>query len=184
MSRLGVSLSGRIGAQERVEPGRAVARLTDPGWGRRLRGVLSVGAPDGPAEDSLLAACVSVLTDWEWSQRPAAVVTVPSLRRPELVGSVAQRLADVGRLPYLGPLGLTTEAPSGEPGGNSAFRLAAVHGRFVVPPALASALAALTGPVLLVDDLVDSRWTMAVAGRALRRAGAPGVLPFALAVAA
>jgi ATP-dependent DNA helicase RecQ len=37
------------------------------------------------------------------------------------------------------------------------------------------------GPVLLVDDLVDSRWTMTVAGRALRRAGAGSVLPFALA---
>jgi ATP-dependent DNA helicase RecQ len=37
--------------------------------------------------------------------------------------------------------------------------------------------------VLLVDDLVDSRWTMTVAARALRLAGAAGVLPFALAVA-
>jgi hypoxanthine phosphoribosyltransferase len=37
------------------------------------------------------------------------------------------------------------------------------------------------GPVLLVDDLVDSRWTMTVAGRTLRRAGAGSVLPFALA---
>ena len=38
--------------------------------------------------------------------------------------------------------------------------------------------------VLLVDDLADSRWTMTVAGRELRRAGAPAVLPFALALAA
>ncbi|MGZ4640004.1 MAG: hypothetical protein ACXV2J_13205, partial [Actinomycetes bacterium] len=69
-------------------------------------------------------------------------------------------------------------------GGNSAFRLAAVHERFAVPADMAAALGGLAGPVLLVDDLVDSRWTLTVAGRALRRAGAPGVLPFALAVAA
>ena len=38
------------------------------------------------------------------------------------------------------------------------------------------------GPVLLVDDLVDSRWTITVAGRALRLAGASTVLPFAAAL--
>jgi ATP-dependent DNA helicase RecQ len=46
-----------------------------------------------------------------------------------------------------------------------------------------ASLPGLTGPVLLVDDLVDSRWTMTVAGAVLRRAGAPAVLPFALAAA-
>ena len=38
------------------------------------------------------------------------------------------------------------------------------------------------GPVLLVDDLVDSGWTMALVARLLRRSGVPGVLPFALAL--
>ena len=63
------------------------------------------------------------------------------------------------------------------------FRLAAVHDRFAVPAATAAQLPGLAGPVLLVDDLADSRWTMTVAGALLRRAGAPGVLPFALASA-
>ncbi|MDQ1668832.1 MAG: ATP-dependent helicase RecQ, partial [Actinomycetota bacterium] len=89
-----------------------------------------------------------------------------------------------GRLPFLGSLDLTTDAPAGEPGGNSAFRLAAVHDRFAVPADMAEALRSLDGPVLLVDDLVDSRWTLTVGGRLLRQAGASGVLPFALAVAA
>jgi ATP-dependent DNA helicase RecQ len=56
-----------------------------------------------------------------------------------------------------------------------------LHEAFGVPAELAAVLGA--GPVLLVDDLVDSGWTMTLAGRALRRAGAPGVLPLALAVA-
>jgi ATP-dependent DNA helicase RecQ len=48
---------------------------------------------------------------------------------------------------------------------------------------MASELDALAGrPVLLVDDLVDSRWTMTVAGRELRRHGSGPVLPFALAL--
>jgi ATP-dependent DNA helicase RecQ len=54
--------------------------------------------------------------------------------------------------------------------------------RLVVGPELAAALGGVDGPVLLVDDLVSSRWTLTVAGRALRLAGAAGVLPFALAV--
>jgi ATP-dependent DNA helicase RecQ len=58
-----------------------------------------------------------------------------------------------------------------------------LHDAFAVRPDLADAVAGLDGPVLLVDDLVDSGWTMALAGRALRRAGASAVLPLALAIA-
>ncbi|SKF62367.1 ATP-dependent DNA helicase RecQ [Mycobacteroides abscessus subsp. abscessus] len=64
---------------------------------------------------------------------------------------------------------------------NSAYRVRDVWDRFRVGPEMASRLANLSGPVLLVDDLVDSRWTLTVAGRLLRRAGASGVLPLALA---
>ena len=38
------------------------------------------------------------------------------------------------------------------------------------------------GPVLLVDDFVNSRWTITQAAGALRRAGASDVLPLVLAV--
>ena len=55
-----------------------------------------------------------------------------------------------------------------------------IDAQFMASPAFAQ-LGALTGPVLLVDDLVDSRWTMTVAGALVRTAGAPAVLPFALA---
>ncbi|HEX7188013.1 MAG TPA: DEAD/DEAH box helicase [Actinomycetes bacterium] len=184
MARLGVGLSGRIPADDKIEEGRAVARLTDLGWGQRLRELLAAGTPDGPADARLLAASVEVLAGWDWTLRPAAVVSVPSQRRPLLVASVAAHLAALGRLPDLGPLALTTDRPAGEPGGNSAFRLAAVQERFAVPPSVRGGLGGLDGPVLLVDDLVDSRWTVTVVGRLLRQAGAPGVLPFALAVAA
>ena len=43
--------------------------------------------------------------------------------------------------------------------------------------------AVLPGPVLLVDDIVDSRWTMTVAGSLLREHGSGPVHPFALAAA-
>ena len=48
--------------------------------------------------------------------------------------------------------------PTGQPGGNSAFRLAAVWDRIVVGPELRDRLAeAGSAPILLVDDLADSR---------------------------
>ena len=37
--------------------------------------------------------------------------------------------------------------------------------------------------MLLVDDQIDTGWTMTVAAMRLRDAGAPAVLPLALAVA-
>lgn len=185
MARLGVSVSGRIPAGDQVAEGRAVARLTDLGWGRRLADVLAPGAADAPADAPLLQACVATLRDWPWERRPVAVTAVPTRRRPQLVASVARYLAEVGRLTWLGPLAWAGDGPSGEPGGNSAFRLAGLWESFTVPPSLAEQLAGLAGePVLLVDDLVDSRWTVTVAGRALRQAGAGAVLPFALATVA
>ena len=179
MNRLGVGASGRIPAEEQLRPGRALARLSDLGWGQRLRQVL---AADAPAEDDLVRAVVLLLADWDWAERPVGVVAMPSRRRPQLVGSLAERLSTIGRLPLLGTLDLVDGGPVGEPGGNSAFRLAGVWDRLAVGPELGGRLEGLSGPVLLVDDLVDSRWSLTVAGRALRRAGAPGVLPLALAV--
>ncbi|POH66289.1 MULTISPECIES: RecQ family ATP-dependent DNA helicase [Cryobacterium] len=180
--RLGVSAKGRIDAGDRVLPGRALARLTDLGWGNTLRDTFAPNTPDAPASPALLAACVRVLAEWGWAERPVGVVAMPSRRHPLLVASVAAELSRVGRLPQLGTLSLVGAGPTGESGGNSAYRLSSVWGAFEVGPELAANLAGADGPVLLVDDLGDSRWTLTVAGRLLRRAGAPGVLPFTLAL--
>ena len=175
--KLGVPVKGRIAVEERALEGRALARLTDLGWGNTLRSLFAVGVPDAPASPALIAACVRVLADWPWAERPVAVAALPSRSHPQLIASIAAGLATAGRLENLGSLDLVGGGPTGEPGGNSAYRLAAVWEKFD-----AGALALPTGPVLLVDDLVDSRWTLTVAARALRRAGASGVLPFALAL--
>jgi ATP-dependent DNA helicase RecQ len=187
MEAVGVPLKGRIPAGEQIEPGRAVGRLSDLGWGARLRALAGPEAPDGPISDDVAGAVVEVLKAWAhgddgWARRPAAVVAVGSSRRPELVRSIADRIATVGRLPMLGTLTSTHFGETG-PRGNSAQRVRQLHDAFVVPADVAGALSGLDGPVLLIDDLVDSGWTMVLAGRALRRAGASGVLPLALAIA-
>lgn len=187
LSAVGLSLKGKIAPAEQIEPGRAVGRLSDLGWGNRLRALVADDAPDRPVPDDLAAAVVEVLKSWAhgedaWAQRPAGVVAVGSRRHPLLVQSLAEHIAKVGRLPLLGVL-TSTHDGSGEARGNSAQRVLALHDAFEVPAEIGAALSTLSGPVLLVDDLVDSGWTMVLAGRALRRAGADLVLPLALAVA-
>ncbi|MFZ1373089.1 MAG: DEAD/DEAH box helicase [Nostocoides sp.] len=179
MDRLGVPVKGRIPPHEQPLEGRALARLSDLGWGQRLRPLLQT---DAPAPQEVLRALANVLAQWGWDTRPVAVVCVPSRSRPNLVGSTAHALAQIGRLPYLGALDLRDGGPIGEPGGNSAFRLAGVWRRLTVGADLADGLAQHPGPVLLVDDFVNSRWTITQAAGALRRAGASDVLPLVLAV--
>jgi ATP-dependent DNA helicase RecQ len=183
MKELGIDASGKIPATALAEPGRALGRLTDIGWGAALRTLLSEQTPDGPIPGQLADALVQVLASWDWKQRPAAVVTMPSVTRPELITSLGQRIATIGRLPYLGALGYATEDGPGPRRHNSAQRLAALWRALTVPSDLRDALKANdAGPVLLVDDQIDTGWTMTVAARLLRDAGAPAVLPLALAV--
>ena len=180
---LGVRLSGRIPPGESAETGRALGRLSDLGWGGRLRELLRPGAPDGDMPGDLFQAVVRLLAAWEWPQRPVAVVAIGSRTRPLLVGSLARRLAEVGRLEFLGELPRRGGGPPGSgAASNSVQRLAAVHDAFAVPAEMTATLSRLAAPVLLVDDVVNSGWTMTVAVRLLRLAGAPGVLPLALAI--
>ncbi|WND34651.1 RecQ family ATP-dependent DNA helicase [Streptomyces sp. BB1-1-1] len=190
---IGVELKGRIPAGEQAEPGRALGRLSDIGWGNRLRPMLSAQAPDGPVPDDVAKAVVAVLADWAkgpggWAAgaadgrpRPVGVVTVASRTRPQLIHSLGARIAEVGRLPLLGSVEYTGEV-SRASRSNSAQRLKALDGTLTVPSALAATLTGLDGPILLVDDCTETGWTLAVAARLLRRAGARGVLPLVLAV--
>ncbi len=130
-----------------------------------------------------MAAAIKVLAAWDWAQRPAGILSLPSRTRPELVTSLGRRLAEVGRLPYLGALGYAGDGP-GPRRHNSAQRLGSLWQAFELPDSVRDALARLDGPVLVVDDRIDTGWTMTVAARLLREAGAPAVLPLVLAVTA
>jgi ATP-dependent DNA helicase RecQ len=173
MKELGVAVSGKIAAGSQAEQGRALGRLTDIGWGSTLRALLA--SPDEPVPPAVLDGVIKVLTAWNWAERPTGVVTVPSLTRPALITSLGTGIARVGRLPYLGSLSYRDDGP-GPRRHNSAQRLVSLWDAFEVPFDVA-------GPVLLVDDQIDSGWTMTVVAKLLRDAGATAVLPLALATA-
>jgi ATP-dependent DNA helicase RecQ len=164
-------LRGRIPEGLRVEPGRALATLGGPGWGPVVRELL---AADGPVPDEVLDAVVRVLARWAWRERPAWVTFVPSRCHPRLVEDLAARIADVGRLPLHPVLGRTRDGPPQLEMANSAHQLRNVHGAFAVTASVPS------GPVLLVDDAADSKWTLTAVGALLLEAGAGAVHPLVL----
>lgn len=176
LDALGIALKGRLAENELTEPGRALARLSDLGWGPAVREALQ--APDAEVPDQLLQAAVRVLSGWDWQRRPEVVVSIPSAKHPQLVRSLAQGLARIGRLPYAGELDWVAGGPSGSTEANSAFRLAGLLDRFAVPEAVRSQVS--QAAVLLIDDEVVSRWTLTITARELRREGAEAVLPFTL----
>jgi ATP-dependent DNA helicase RecQ len=173
MAKLGIDLSGRI--TDGAATGRAIGRLTDLGWGVRLRRLLS--AADEPVPADVLAATVAVLASWSWESRPVAVMGVDSSTHPVLIGSLVDGLAEVGRLRNLGTL---RYRPGRRPvaAANSAYRVMALEDSWIEPD-----LGGVAGPILLVDAETDTGWTFTMAARMLRQAGAESVLPFALACA-
>ena len=184
MAALGVDLTGAIPAGLRAEEGRALARLTDIGWGTTLRRLLAEDAPDQPVDDAVFRAVVEVLAAWPWQRRPAGVVAMPSRRRPRMITDLARRLCEVGRLAPVGTLGYRTPDGAGPRRHNSAQRLASLWHALTLEDALRQRLDALDAPVLLVDDQTDTGWSLTVAAARLREAGADAVLPLVLAARA
>ncbi len=179
LANLDLELKGKIA--DGAEPGRAVGRLTDLGHGQALRALFSPDATDGAVPRSLVDAVVEVLRDWapEWPARPTGVAYVESARRPELTRDLATGLARLMKLPLVARWEIVDpDVLPGAGAANSARRVAAVtrRSRLAVDEPLDG------GPVLLVDDLVVTGWTLTLAARALRQAGASAVLPVALGV--
>jgi ATP-dependent DNA helicase RecQ len=186
LAKLGVPLSGRISADEAAEPGRALARFTDLGWGSAVRAAVDASAPDATVPEHLVRGAVEVLVQWkeEWVERPAAIVSVSGRTHPRLVHTLADALGSVGRLPHIGAI--VHEGPPRPPARtNSAQRLAQLWETLNLEQGLVDALLGdFAGrPVLLLDDVTDSGWTLTLAARLLRQAGACLVYPLTLGIA-
>ncbi len=156
-----------------MEPGRALSAWKDGGWGELVRR----GKYDDERFDEALvgAATALVRTRWRPAPAPTWVTCVPSRSRPGLVPDFARRLAGVLGLPFHPCVEKVGETRPQKKMENSVQQLRSLAGAFrVAAPPDAS------GPVLLVDDAVDSRWTLTVLGALLRRAGSGPVFPLAL----
>jgi ATP-dependent DNA helicase RecQ len=164
---------GNIAPEERLEPGRALSVLGDGGWGASVRAARRTGEP---VSDELLDALASLVGGWDPDPAPEWVTAVPS--RSPVTADAAARLAERLGLPFHDVLTHRGELhpPQGEMH-NSAQQVGNVYRAFKVKAYVPES------PVLLVDDLVDTRWTLTVAGLCLRIAGSGPVHPLALATA-
>ena len=167
-------MKGKIKAEHLPAEGRALSRWGDPGPGAEVRAAKQLGESFG---SGLVAAAVQLIqTQWKPEPAPAWVTCVPSKRRPELVPDFAKALADRLGLPFVDCVKKTRETLPQKSRANSFQQVQNLLGAFSVLPS-----AVLPGPVLLVDDMVDSRWTFTMIARLLRGTGSGPVLPFALA---
>jgi ATP-dependent DNA helicase RecQ len=153
--------------------GRALCEYGDAGWGKTVREGKYV---HGHFDDSLVRAAADLIQErWRPDPPPTWVTAIPSRRHPHLVSDFAGRLAAALGLPSVPALVRTGDAPEQKTMANSAMQARNVAGTLAVagnvPP----------GPVLLVDDIIDSGWTLTLAGRLLRTRGSGPVYPFALA---
>lgn len=167
-------IRGNIPPNFRAQPGMALCVWGDAGWGGLVRdGKYHLGRFD----DTLVAACAQMVAEWGPYPRPTWVTCIPSLRHSSLVPDFARRLAESLGLPFREVIEKTDTRPEQKSMKNSAQQARNVDGSLQpngqpIP----------NGPVLLVDDMVDSRWTLTIAAWLLRSNGSGEVWPMALSV--
>ncbi len=170
MSQYGVK--GLIPHAQQSQPGRALCVWGDAGWGGMVR---RGKYHDRKFSDELVGACVNMIREWDPQPRPTWVTCVPSLRHPALVPDFAATLAAVLGLPFRVVIARSDNRPEQKTMANRTQQARNVDGAL-----------ALNGqsiphePVLLVDDMVDSGWTLTVAAWLLRTGGSGDVHPLAL----
>lgn len=168
-----MGVKGNIPPKMRAEDGKFLCHWGDVGWGKDVqRGKYS----DGRFSDKLVEEIVRLYGTWTPDPAPTWVTCIPSLRRPDLVPDFARRLAERLELPFVSAIEQTDPRPEQKDMANSSQQARNVDGALKIVGDPIS-----DGPVLLVDDIVDSRWTLTVAAYLLKRAGSGAVYPMALA---
>ena len=169
---------GKIPTDRQAKWGRALGRIGDGGWGSEVRGLLD--GTSNQLSPELMNGIVGVLKRWDWDQRPTWICPMPSRRNAKLINALAAEIGRLGNLPVHACL--EHDGSGGNQGdqANSAFQLANVWGRLSVDIGQLPEASLRSGPVLLVDESADSRWTITVAASVLQDSGCGPVLPFVL----
>jgi len=167
-------VKGNIASEHQAQSGKALCIWEDAGWG----GMVARGKyRDRRFSDELVKAGAHMAREWNPEPAPGWVTCIPSLRHPDLVPDFAKRLASALNLPFTMAIKKTGHRPEQKTMANSVQQARNIDGSLAI-----NTDAILTAPVLLVDDMVDSRWTLTVAAWLLRSNGAGKVWPLALAL--
>jgi ATP-dependent DNA helicase RecQ len=162
---------GNLPKALKAETGRILSRWGDAGWGQ----LVADDKHNGHFRDGLVDAAAEMIRDrWQPAPFPTWVTCVPSRSHPNLIPDYALRLARTLAVPFLP---VVTKVKDNEPqkGQQNRFHQCRnLDGVFAVDAEVPD------GPVLLVDDVVDSGWTLTVIAALLRQAGSGPVWPLAL----
>jgi ATP-dependent DNA helicase RecQ len=166
-------VKGFIAAGHQSQSGKALCVWGDAGgWG----GLVRRGKyHEGKFADDLVAACVRMFREWSPHPKPTWVTCVPSLRHPDLVPNFTKRLAAALGLPFHMVIAKTDDRPEQKTMANSTQQARNIDGSLAL-----NGQPVPHGPVILVDDMVDSRWTLTVAAWLLRKSGSGDVYSMAL----
>ncbi|TVS01904.1 MAG: RecQ family ATP-dependent DNA helicase [Cyanobium sp. PLM2.Bin73] len=164
-------LRGRIPADRQAELGKALSFWSDNGWADLVKRGKYV---TGQVDDALVQACVQLMEQWRPAPAPEWLTCIPSRRHPELVPAFAEQLAGALGLPFVPALHKVLETAEQKAMENSTKQARNLDGSLAITGSIP------TGPCLLVDDMVDTRWTFTVASWLLREHGAGPVFPLAL----
>lgn len=164
---------GKIPTESRACSGRSLCDWNDGGWGTEVsHGKYAAGK----FSDDLVQACADLVRSWAPHPFPHWVTCIPSRRSPNLVPDFARRLALALQLPFHPALIKVRDHPPQKEMANSAHQC-----RNLIGSMQTDIQNVQGGPVLLVDDIVDSGWTFTMAASMLRKAGSGEVWPLALA---
>ena len=157
--------------EHNLAAGRSLTRWGDPGLAREVE---QGRFRDGKFSDALVDAMVDMIESWAPRPAPTWVTSVPSQGHPQLIGDFASRVAMRLGLPYVEAVrrSLATEPQTAME--NSYQQARNVIDAFDVEDVQ-------PGPVLLIDDFVDSRWTFTVIANKLSAVGSGAVYAVALA---
>ena len=171
-----MNVSGNIPAANQAKPGKVLCVWGDAGWGSLVR---RGKFQEGTFSDDLVPACASLVREWAPQPAPRWVTCIPSRRHPNLVPEFARRLSAYLHLPFHMILDKTDDRPAQKTMANSSQQARNIDASLSINQNPMPA-----GPVLLVDDMVDSRWTLTVAAYLLTSNGCGPVYPLALALTA
>ena len=155
-----------------AQPGRVLSRWGDAGWGSTV----AENKRAGYFSDDLVNAMAEMIgRRWQPNPAPTWVCCVPSLKHPTLVPDFAERMAQKLGLPFIDAVVKIQDNLPQKGQQNSFHQCHNLDGVFEIVKTCEGQ------PVLLVDDVVDSGWTLAVVAALLQKAGSGIVYPAALA---
>ncbi|WP_417440952.1 RecQ family ATP-dependent DNA helicase [Idiomarina sp.] len=162
---------GNLPIHLRAQEGRVMSRWKDAGWGK----LVAEHKNSGKFGDELVEAMAEMVQQrWEPHPFPQWVCSVPSLNRPELVPDFARRLAIRLDLPFIDAVAKVSDNQPQKQQQNRYHQCKNLDGVFTINQPVPDT------PVLLIDDIVDSGWTLTVIAALLQQAGSGIVYPSAL----